>query len=210
MTSMLAIVDNYDSFTYNLVDRLARLGCENVDVVRNDALTVSALAALGADGILISPGPGHPASAGISCEVIRRLGPTTPILGVCLGHQAIAEAFGGVVRRARRPKHGMVSEVTHEGDGLFEGLPAAFPAVRYHSLAVDAAAPGVDINPIAWALDDGEIMAVRHAFHPIWGVQFHPESIGTAAGEAILGNFVRLARGALAAPQPDRSRTSAG
>src|SRR4051794_34710324 len=194
---MVLVVDNYDSFTYNLVDRLGALGAGAIAVVRNDEASVAALRARRPSCIVISPGPGGPGDAGISREVVRELGPSIPVLGVCLGHQAIAAAYGARVTRARRPRHGKTSPISHDGDPLFAGLPSPFAATRYHSLVVDPASlsRATGLVPIAYALDDGEVMALRHRDHPVWGVQFHPESIGTPAGARLLGNMLRLARG---------------
>jgi anthranilate synthase component II len=185
------VVDNYDSFVYNLVQYLGELGAEPV-VFRNDAITVDEAAALGADAVLISPGPGRPADAGISNAVIERLGRDTPLLGVCLGHQCIGEVFGGAVVRAPAIMHGKTSMVRHTGEGVMEGLPNPFEATRYHSLVVDRATlPGV--LDVTAETEDGVIMGLRHRTLPIEGVQFHPESILTTEGRALLGNFLRLA-----------------
>ena len=186
---MILVVDNYDSFTYNLVQYLGELGAD-LRVLRNDAADADAIAAMAPERIVISPGPGHPGEAGVSLEVIRRLGPTTPILGVCLGHQAIGEAFGAVVARAGRQMHGKTSDVRHDGRGIFTGLPNPFTATRYHSLAVRADTVPSTLEVSAWA-DDGEIMALRHRRFPVEGVQFHPESILTVEGKRLLANFLR-------------------
>jgi anthranilate synthase/aminodeoxychorismate synthase-like glutamine amidotransferase len=186
---MILVVDNYDSFTYNLVQYLGELGAD-LRVLRNDAADADAIAAMAPERIVISPGPGHPGEAGVSLEVIRRLGPTTPILGVCLGHQAIGEAFGAVVARAGRQMHGKTSDVRHDGRGIFTGLPNPFTATRYHSLAVRADTVPSALEVSAWA-DDGEIMALRHRRFPVEGVQFHPESILTVEGKRLLANFLR-------------------
>jgi anthranilate synthase/aminodeoxychorismate synthase-like glutamine amidotransferase len=184
---MIVVIDNYDSFTYNLVQYFGQLGAE-VQVFRNDAITVADLQTLRPDQIVISPGPGDPDDAGISCEVIRRMGETTPILGVCLGHQCIGQVFGGKVVRAERLMHGKVSPIHHNGDPLFSGLPNPFDATRYHSLIV--------AEPLPFALQalastpQGELMALRHRLYPIYGVQFHPESILTPHGLQILANFI--------------------
>ena len=186
---MLALIDNYDSFTYNLAQIFGELGAE-VRVFRNDAITVDELAALRPAHIVISPGPGTPADAGISREVIRRLGPHIPTLGVCLGHQCIGEVFGGRVVRAPRLMHGKASPIHHTGDALFRGLPPVFHAARYHSLVIapESLPPSLEVTARS---DTGEIMAVRHRAHPIFGVQFHPESILTPHGRQILGNFLQ-------------------
>ncbi|HET9488539.1 MAG TPA: aminodeoxychorismate/anthranilate synthase component II [Methylomirabilota bacterium] len=185
---MILVIDNYDSFTWNLVQYLGELGA-TLKVIRNDEQDVDAIAALQPDGIVISPGPGTPDQAGVSIEVVRRLGATTPVLGVCLGHQAIGRAFGATVARAHRLMHGKTSAIHHGGQGVFQGLPSPFEATRYHSLAIirDTVPPDLEIT--AWT-DDGEIMGVRHRHHPIEGVQFHPESILTTEGKRLLGNFL--------------------
>lgn len=187
---MIAVIDNYDSFTYNLVQYLGELGAE-VRVYRNDAITAEQIAALGPSHIVISPGPGDPSAAGVSNQVIRRLGGHVPILGVCLGHQCIGEVFGGRVVRAPRLVHGKTSPIYHYGDGLFVGLPSPFEATRYHSLVV--AEPLPDALEITAFTTDGEVMGVRHREWPIFGVQFHPESILTVGGKQILQNFLNTA-----------------
>jgi anthranilate synthase/aminodeoxychorismate synthase-like glutamine amidotransferase len=184
---MIAVIDNYDSFTYNLVQYLGELGAE-VCVHRNDAITAAGLDALGPSHIVISPGPGEPSDAGVSRDVIRALGATRPILGVCLGHQCIGEVFGGQVVRAPRLVHGKTSPIYHYGDGLFVGLPSPFDATRYHSLIV--AEPVPDALEITAFTSEGEVMGLRHRSLPIYGVQFHPESILTAGGKTILRNFL--------------------
>jgi len=190
---MILVIDNYDSFTYNLVQYLGELG-EHPTVYRNDAIDVEAIGALRPRAIVISPGPKTPAEAGISIPIIKRWGPEIPILGVCLGHQAIGEAYGGHVVRARRVMHGKRSGVTHDGTGLFEGLSSPLDVMRYHSLVVEAATLPAELTVLARAVDDpAEIHAVRHRTHPVWGVQFHPESILTSGGKNILANFLRLA-----------------
>jgi anthranilate synthase component 2 len=186
---MILVIDNYDSFTYNLVQYLGELGAK-LEVVRNDALDADGVARLAPERIVISPGPGNPDQAGVSLEVIRRLGPTTPILGVCLGHQAIGQAFGATVARARTQMHGKTSEIRHDGRGVFSGLPSPFVATRYHSLVVLADTVPEELEVTARA-EDGEIMGLRHRRHPIEGVQFHPESILTVEGKRLLGNFLR-------------------
>jgi anthranilate synthase/aminodeoxychorismate synthase-like glutamine amidotransferase len=192
---MLLVIDNYDSFTYNLVQYFGDLG-EEVVVHRNDALSVDAVGALAPDAIVVSPGPCTPREAGISVDVIRRWGPSTPVLGVCLGHQAIGEAFGGRVIRAGRVMHGKSSDIVHAGTGLFEGLPSPLSVMRYHSLIVERDTLPADLEVLAVAADDpGEIHAMRHRTHPIWGVQFHPESILTHGGRDLLVNFLSMARG---------------
>lgn len=189
---MVLIIDNYDSFTYNLVQLLGELGAELV-VVRNDAVTVEDVAAWRPDRIVISPGPCTPAEAGISVDVVRRLGPTTPILGVCLGHQAIGAAFGARVVRARRLMHGKVSPVAHRGEDLFAGLPSPLRVTRYHSLVLEPTSIPPELDVLAWTDEPGwedEIQAVRHRAYPIWGVQFHPESIASEGGRDLLRNFL--------------------
>ncbi len=185
----LLMIDNYDSFTYNLVQYLGELGAE-VAVVRNDQVPLEALLARGFQGLVVSPGPGRPADAGISETAIRAFGERgIPVLGVCLGHQAIGECYGALVVGARRIMHGKTSQIRHEGAGVFEGLPSPFEATRYHSLVIDAGSVPRVLEVTA-RTDDGEIMGVRHRSHPIEGVQFHPESILTGEGKRLLGNFV--------------------
>jgi anthranilate synthase/aminodeoxychorismate synthase-like glutamine amidotransferase len=188
---VITVIDNYDSFTYNLVQHLGTLGAE-LDVVRNDTITVEALAARRPQAIVISPGPCTPREAGISVEVIRTLGPRVPILGVCLGHQAIGDAFGGRVIRAPVPVHGKTSMIHHDGRTIYEGLPTPFEATRYHSLIVAREGLPEDLE-ISAQLEDGTIMGVRHRRLPIEGVQFHPESVLTAVGKAMLARFLALA-----------------
>jgi anthranilate synthase/aminodeoxychorismate synthase-like glutamine amidotransferase len=191
---MILVIDNYDSFTYNLVQYVGELGGEPV-VRRNDETTVDEIRALGPDAIVISPGPGVPAAAGVSVDVVRTLGPDTPILGVCLGHQAIAEACGGRVVRAAQLFHGKTSRVVHCGTGLFEGIPAPTEVMRYHSLTVDRASLPPELEVTAWAEhDEAEIHGVRHREHPVWGVQFHPESVMTRDGRKMLANFLAMVR----------------
>ena len=185
---MLLMIDNYDSFTYNLVQYLGELG-EEVKVVRNDELTVDEIEKLGAERIVLSPGPCTPNEAGVSLEVIRRFAGRTPILGVCLGHQAIGQAFGGKVVHARELMHGKTSLIHHEGKGIFAGLPTPYEATRYHSLAIERGTCPAELEVTAWT-DDGEIMGVRHRSLPVEGVQFHPESILTQHGHALLKNFL--------------------
>jgi len=190
---MLLMIDNYDSFTWNLVQYLQALGAE-VRVERNDALSVDAIAKLAPERIVISPGPCTPNEAGVSLEVIERLGATTPILGVCLGHQGIGQAYGGKVVRAQRIMHGKTSAIRHEGRGVFAGLPDGYEATRYHSLVVEQSSLPACLEVTAWTEhDDGsreEIMGLRHRTHPVEGVQFHPESILTEHGHALLKNFL--------------------
>ncbi len=189
----VVVIDNYDSFTYNLVQYLGEIGATS-HVVRNDAIDVEGLGELEAMALVISPGPCTPAEAGISVEAVRRYAGTLPILGVCLGHQSIAVAFGGRVVAARELMHGKTSMIRHEGSDVFSGLPNPFEATRYHSLAVAADTLPAELLCTAEA-DDGEIMGMRHAEQLVFGVQFHPESILTKVGKALLGNFLKLARG---------------
>jgi len=186
------VIDNYDSFTFNLVQYLGELGA-SCDVVRNDALSVSEVGMRGAEAVLVSPGPCSPREAGISVETIRAYAGRLPILGVCLGHQAIGAAFGGEVVRARSLMHGKISQIRHRGEGIFRGLPDPFIATRYHSLAVERSSLPSDLHVIA-ETDDGEIMGLMHRRHPVFGVQFHPESILTAVGKDLLRNFLDGAR----------------
>ena len=190
---MLLMIDNYDSFTFNLVQYLQTLGAE-VKVVRNDALSVDEIAALQPSHIVVSPGPCTPNEAGVSLEVIRRLGANMPILGVCLGHQSIGQVYGGNVIRAGNIMHGKTSPIRHEGKGVFAGLPDAYEATRYHSLVVDKNSLPAELEITAWTENaDGsmeEIMGLRHREHPVEGVQFHPESILTQHGHALLKNFL--------------------
>ncbi len=182
------LLDNYDSFTYNLFQYLSELGAQ-VEVVRNDAVSVAEIAAKRPDRIVVSPGPCTPSDAGISVELIQELGPHVPTLGVCLGHQALGQAFGGAVVRAPTVMHGKISAIHHAGQGVFADLPAPFPATRYHSLIVRREDLPADLEVTAWT-EDGLIMGLRHRTHPIQGVQFHPESIMTDAGKQLLRNFL--------------------
>ena len=185
---MILVVDNYDSFTYNLV-HLVAASTGDVQVVRNDALTVEDVVAMAPDGILISPGPGRPADAGISEALVRDLGPTVPIFGVCLGHQAIGAVYGGCVVHAETLMHGKTSRIRHDGQGLFAGVAPDFVATRYHSLVVDRATLPACLEVTAETAD-GVIMGLRHRAHPVVGVQFHPESILTTEGGRIVANWV--------------------
>ena len=190
---MLLVIDNYDSFTYNLVQYLGELGAD-VAVRRNDAIEVEEVGALAPQAIVLSPGPCAPSQAGVTVPIIRRWGSTIPTLGVCLGHQAIGEAYGGRVVRARRVMHGKCSTVEHNGSGLFAGLPNPLAVMRYHSLIVESESLPAELDVVAVASDDPtEIHALRHRTHPVWGVQFHPESILTSGGKAMLQNFLKLA-----------------
>jgi len=189
---MLLLIDNYDSFTYNLVHYLGELGGHAV-VRRNDAITVDEVVARDPAGIVISPGPCDPDRAGICLDLIKRMAPTTPILGVCLGHQAIGQAFGGKVVRAPSIMHGKVSAIRHAGKGILAGVPSPFNATRYHSLVVERASFPAALE-ITAETDDGVVMAAQHRTLPVFGVQFHPESIASEHGHAILGNFLALLR----------------
>ena len=183
----ILVVDNYDSFVYNLVQYLGQLGAEPV-VYRHDAIDVATAASLEPDGLLISPGPGRPESAGASCELIEKLGPTVPVLGVCLGHQCIGAVYGAEVVRAQ-VMHGKTSQVTHDGRGVFAGLPDPLSAARYHSLVVerDSVPPALEVS--AWT-EDGVVMGLRHRDYPVEGVQFHPESIITGGGHRLIANWL--------------------
>ena len=188
---MLLIIDNFDSFTYNLVQYFGELGATPV-VFRNNAITVAEIDALRPERIVISPGPGRPEHAGVSEDVIRAFAGKLPILGVCLGHQAIGHVFGGRIVRAPRPLHGKVSSIEHDGRGLFQGLRGAFVAGRYHSLAVAEEGWPSDLEVAARAADDGVVMALRHRTWQVHGVQFHPESVLTPEGRHLLRNFLKL------------------
>jgi anthranilate synthase component 2 len=190
MTARVLLLDNRDSFVWNLARYVRELGAF-AKVVRSDKVTVAEVAAAGATHLIISPGPCTPAEAGVSVEVIRALGATTPILGVCLGHQAIGAAYGGTIVRARRPMHGKTSAIAHDGTGVFQALPRRFKATRYHSLVVERdSLPSVLM--VQATSEDGAIMALRHRSHPVHGVQFHPESILTEEGHPLLANFLSL------------------
>ena len=191
---MLLMIDNYDSFTYNVVQYLGELGAEVV-VHRNDEVSLEDIERMAPEGIVISPGPCTPAEAGISVAVVEKLGPRVPLLGICLGHQSIAAAYGGSVRRARRVMHGKTSAIHHGGRGVFRDLPPTFEATRYHSLIVADLPECLEVT--AWtAHEDGtpdEIMGIKHRQHPVEGVQFHPESIKTPTGKRLLANFLKAA-----------------
>jgi len=189
---MILVIDNYDSFTYNLVQYLGTLGAEPV-VVRNDVETTQQLAARAPEGVVISPGPGEPRDAGVSEDVIRTFAGTVPVLGVCLGHQALGEVYGGRVVRAGRLMHGKTSPVLHKGRGLFAGLDNPFEATRYHSLIVERASLPEVLEIVAWT-PEGEIMGLKHRDHETWGVQFHPESVLTRPGLQVIENFLTLCR----------------
>ena len=191
---MILIIDNYDSFTYNLVQYLGELG-ESPVVRRNDAITVDEIGAMAPDGIVISPGPCTPSEAGVTVGLIRRWGASIPLLGVCLGHQAIGEAYGGRVVRAKSVMHGKTSKVVHDGREIFAGIPSPLRVMRYHSLTVEPSSLPAELEVTARAIDDpDEIHALRHRTHPVWGVQFHPESILTENGHDLLRNFLALTR----------------
>lgn len=184
---MIVVIDNYDSFTYNLVQYLGELGAE-LQIFRNDVVSLSELISLQPEKFVISPGPGSPEDGGISNELLRHFGATTPILGVCLGHQCIGQLYGGRVSRAARLMHGKTSAIYHKGKGIFNGVPSPFKATRYHSLIVEEPVP--DVLEVTAFTRDGEIMALRHKSYPTVGVQFHPESILTEHGKRILQNFL--------------------
>lgn len=187
---MILLIDNYDSFVYNLARYLEEAGRE-VRVIRNDAITVDGIVAMAPEAIVISPGPCTPNEAGISLEVIEKLGPSIPILGVCLGHQAIGQIYGGTVVRAVRPLHGKTSDIDHDGTGVFDSLPSPLKVTRYHSLVVHLPEDGQDCPLVVNATaPDGEIMAFRHCQYPIFGVQFHPEAVLTEGGHKLLENFL--------------------
>ena len=188
MNRPLMVIDNYDSFTYNLVQYLGELGAE-VIVRRNDAVTIDEVAAARPRAVVISPGPGTPDEAGICTDLIRSLGPALPVMGVCLGHQCIGQAYGAKVTRAARIMHGKVSPVFHQGRSLFRGLPSPLEATRYHSLIVERETLPGALELTAWT-EDGTIMGLRHVEHPVTGVQFHPESILTSSGRRLLANFL--------------------
>ncbi len=192
---MILVIDNYDSFTWNLVQYLGELGADP-QVRRNDELSLEEVEALAPERIVISPGPCTPAEAGVSVELIRSLGPRVPMLGVCLGHQAIGAAYGGHIVRAERLMHGKTSPVAHSGEGIFAGVPSPMTVTRYHSLVIEPATVPESLQVIARTAEPGfesEIQAVRHREHPVWGVQFHPESIASEHGHSLLRNFLSLA-----------------
>ncbi len=192
---MLLLIDNYDSFTYNLYQYIAELGTE-ITVRRNDEVTLAEIEALNPDQIVISPGPCTPNEAGRSCQIIQAFAPRIPLLGVCLGHQAIGQVYGGRVVRAPEPMHGKTSLIYHQGQGVFRGLPEPFEANRYHSLIVESASLPDELEVTARTVD-GLIMGLRHRTHPVEGVQFHPESIMTPAGKTLLQNFLQSSRESL-------------
>jgi len=188
---MVFVIDNYDSFTYNLVQYLGELGAD-MEVRRNDKVSIGEIEAMKPERIVISPGPCTPKEAGISVEAVKHFAGKLPVLGVCLGHEAIAEAFGGKVVKAKKLMHGKTSMVFHDGKGVFAGLDNPFEATRYHSLAVERESLPDCLEVTAWTEDDGEIMGLRHRECPVIGIQFHPESILTVAGKALLKNFLKI------------------
>jgi anthranilate synthase component 2 len=200
---MILLIDNYDSFVYNLARYVRELGAEP-SVVRNDALTLDQIGALGPSHIIISPGPCSPTEAGISTEVVIRFGATIPIFGVCLGHQCIGAAYGGRIVRAQRPMHGKTSSIRHEGTGVFRGLPSPLTATRYHSLVIAPDSLPAALRATAWS-EDGEIMAVEHRTDPVFGVQFHPESVLTEYGYRMLDNFLTGGKGVRVPDRADRA-----
>ncbi len=190
---MILLIDNYDSFVRNLARYFDELG-QDTCVIRNDAMSAEQALALAPEAIVLSPGPGRPPEAGISTQIVRLAKDQLPILGVCLGHQCIAEAFGGSTEPAAVPVHGKLTDVRHDGEDLFSGIPSPFRATRYHSLAVPAGSLPDALRPLAWA-EDSTLMAMRHLKRPVWGVQFHPEALLTEHGHALLQNFMVLGRG---------------
>lgn len=198
---MILLLDNYDSFVHNLARYLRELG-EEVEVRRNDAVTVAEAREMGPSHLVVSPGPCTPTEAGVANELIAALGEDLPVLGVCLGHQCVGEVYGGVIVRAERPMHGKTSQVHHDGTDLFTGIPSPFRAVRYHSLVVDPSSVPDSLEVTA-RTERGEIMALRHRERPVWGVQFHPEAILTEHGHGLLANFLALGRGQRP-PGPER------
>jgi anthranilate synthase/aminodeoxychorismate synthase-like glutamine amidotransferase len=188
---VILVIDNYDSFTYNLVQYLGELGAKPF-VRRNNEITLNEIAELRPERIVISPGPGRPEQAGITLDVIKTFGPSIPLLGVCLGHQAIGLAFGGLVVRATVPMHGKTSTIRHDGKGVFSGIASPFSVARYHSLVVERSGLPAELEVTAQTEDDGTVMALRHATYPIHGVQFHPESVMTREGHHLLRNFVNI------------------
>ena len=188
---MLLVIDNYDSFTYNLVQYFGQLGAD-IRVYRNNEITIGEIETMKPERIVISPGPGRPEDAGITVEAIRRFGSQLPLLGVCLGHQAIGMVYGGTVCRAKAPIHGKTSTVIHDGKGVFQGLSEPFEAGRYHSLVIANESVPAELEVAARTKDEGIIMGVRHRTHPVHGVQFHPESVLTDEGRRILKNFLEL------------------
>ena len=191
---MLLVIDNYDSFTFNLVQYLGELGADIV-VSRNDQRSLEEIRALAPSRVVVSPGPCTPQEAGVSIELFRVLDPSVPMLGVCLGHQALGEAFGGRTVRAERVMHGKTAPVRHTGEGIFAGIPSPFTAARYHSLVTDLSRASDVLIPVAWSATEGkgeEVQAIRHRERPLWGVQFHPESLFSQSGKTLLSNFLEL------------------
>ncbi len=186
---MILLIDNYDSFTYNIFQYIAGEGME-VTVRRNDQLTVEDIASLNPEAIILSPGPGTPENAGICTEIVKDFYSKIPILGICLGHQIIAHALGALVTEAKTIKHGKTSPITHNGNGLFSYLPQPLEVMRYHSLAIDRMTLPGELKVVSSSLDDNEIMAMKHRQYPVYGIQFHPESIGTASGRNMINNFL--------------------
>lgn len=189
---MILVIDNYDSFTYNLVQYLGEMG-EEILVYRNDKITLEEIEKLSPKEIVISPGPGRPSDAGVSKDVIKKFGGKVPILGVCLGHQSIAEVYGAAIVRSDKIMHGKVSQIHHTGKGIFKGIPSPFIATRYHSLVVEPSTLKDPLERIAWT-EDEEVMGLCHKEKPIWGVQFHPESILTDQGKKLLRNFIEIGK----------------
>ena len=202
---MILLLDNYDSFVHNLARYLRELG-EEVEVRRNDAVTVAEARSLEPTHLVVSPGPCTPSEAGVANDLVEAMGSDLPVLGVCLGHQCVGEVFGGTVTRAGRPMHGKTSRIHHEETDLFTGLPSPFRAVRYHSLVVERSSVPEELEVTAWT-DEGEVMALRHRDRPVWGVQFHPEAVLTEHGHALLSNFLALGRGE-PPPGPQREARS--
>ncbi|WP_175614466.1 anthranilate synthase component II [Piscibacillus halophilus] len=190
---MILLIDNYDSFTYNLFQYLKELGADVV-VKRNDQVTIRDIYDMNPEALIISPGPGKPEEAGLSVPIIKEFYHTIPILGICLGHQAIGVAFGAEVKRAKEVKHGKTSRIRHNGSGLFQYLPQPVEVMRYHSLVIDSITLPPTIKKLAVAMDDGELMAIKHQKYPVYGLQFHPESIGTSNGKRILKQFLLTIR----------------
>lgn len=186
---MILLIDNYDSFTFNLYQYLGEIG-EEMIVFRNDQLSIEQVQKLNPKAILLSPGPGKPEDAGMCVEIIQTLYSKIPILGICLGHQAIGVAFGGIVKPAKNIKHGKTSFITHNGKGIFDNLPSPLEVMRYHSLAINKSSLPSELESIAISMDDQEIMAIKHIHYPVFGLQFHPESIGTPSGKQLLKNFL--------------------
>jgi anthranilate synthase component II len=197
---MILLIDNYDSFTYNLYQYLEELG-ESVIVKRNDEITIEEIAALNPNGIVLSPGPGTPKDAGICIDIIQKFYEQIPILGICLGHQAIGAAFGATISKAKEIRHGKTSNIQHNGGGLFQYLPQPLEVMRYHSLVIEKGTLPPILTKAAIAMDDGEIMAIKHREVPLYGLQFHPESIGTVSGKKLLKNFLPHLTGKTSSPQ---------